>query len=361
VDQAGIVAVASAGNDDAKVEKAAFVPCVMGKVVCVGALNGVDGMNLPVPRGDSSYGQRVDVWAPGTGLQTMPTPDTDYTHTANLPDSANGTSPAAAFVSGLVADVRAIAPQLTPGQVVSDVLKAAVCKTGHTARLGGGDCQPSQDSSVNANGYIDALDAVRRARSLAGRLHLAPCSGGWEADEASPAHDSASTAVNLTAVRAQLGSTTVYTGTTGDLSIHALTPGQASDPDWYRLTFEWHPGDPLAFYTRVTVSVPDPQAGSLAIKLYERDPINPSALQPVTPTFASPSGMSGLAESVAILRTNWTYYAVVDTANTPIEDDNCYSQLRIEVNDPAPVPCDSSTPGCQTFRPRVWLPVIGRS
>jgi hypothetical protein len=192
--------------------------------------------------------------------------------TANHAPAVGGASPATAFVSGLAADVRSIAPAMSPS-LVRGVLFLAACRKGNTLRADGTNCTPSADARVNVatnfagigglgGGYIDALDALRWARLNAARPHLAPCTGGWDANErtANPAHDSALAALDLGALNAQTGSTVEYRGS-GDLSIHALTRGRGSDQDWYQFSFnraprKLRPTAPRAIATARTAALP---------------------------------------------------------------------------------------------------------
>jgi hypothetical protein len=166
----GVVVVASAGNDGKDAANAKVVPCIWPGVICVGNLMTGGGDLSPSP--NSNFGAALDLWAPGTSLATFETPAPKST-------STSGTSPAAAFTSGVVSIVRSVAPNLSGAQV-RQLLDDAVCRTGHTVRVDGSSCTPSADARVDANGYLDVLDALHRARVAANLPSLTGCTGGWD-------------------------------------------------------------------------------------------------------------------------------------------------------------------------------------
>jgi hypothetical protein len=143
------VFVASAGNDGRPVDDdGGWVrPCTLGPVICVGALaDGTTsrwfGTSPTPPAPASNYGSRVDVFAP-QGIPVMSYPNLG-TNTP-VPQVFGATSSAAPVVSGVVAMMKAINPDLGPLQV-RQILR-------DTAHPGVGDAPRA----------LDALAAVRAA------------------------------------------------------------------------------------------------------------------------------------------------------------------------------------------------------
>jgi hypothetical protein len=134
---AGIIMVASAGNDGKNVDTEYYHPCNYDGVICVGALNNYKN----TPQGYSNYGGSVDIWAP-TDIPVMP-------NGSNIVagNSFSGTSASAPFVAGIAAMMRAINPTLT-GDQVSGILRDTAWKD-------------SGDSKVSH--YVNALEAIKRA------------------------------------------------------------------------------------------------------------------------------------------------------------------------------------------------------
>jgi hypothetical protein len=115
----GVVVVAGAGNSG-DVGEGILAPACASKAVAVGA---VDKNN--VRPSWSSYGQAIDVVAPGVQvLSTYPCsalgicPDPGYL-------SANGTSMASPSVAGVAALIRGEHPELTPAEVVQTIKNTA--------------------------------------------------------------------------------------------------------------------------------------------------------------------------------------------------------------------------------------------
>ncbi len=113
-------------------------PCVMTRVICVGALN--DNALTKVNYSNSGVG--VDLYAP-TNIPVMSTPDVN--DAGYGPQTFSGTSASAPFVSGIAAMMKALNPGLSSDQA-ADILRS----TGHIG-------------TAPVNRAVDALAAVRRA------------------------------------------------------------------------------------------------------------------------------------------------------------------------------------------------------
>jgi len=342
---AGVVLVASAGNNNEDVSDVKMIPCTLGHVVCVGAL--APGSAAPAAASqsnggfDSAYGASVNIWAPGVSLQSMPDPVSDPTGSKNNPNIVSGSSPAAAFITGLVADVRSIAPALSPAQVRS-LLFNATCQANHRGRVDSTGCATSADAKVAAAGYVDALQTIRSARVYASKPTLSPCTGGWGVDEQGTPNDVAVNATNIGKVRALPVNSISFQGN-GDLAIHELTLLQSSVPDWYEFSFNRQPGDPAGLHVEVDVPVQDSSAGSLSINLFEEGATK--GVYKVIPLLLSqPSSITGTATAWAIMSTNRTYLIQVNTTSNPQLDDNCYSGVTVKTGDVAPEPCSVFNP-----------------
>jgi hypothetical protein len=110
----GLIMVTGAGNDGKELPDFVTFPATRTPgVITVGALdtNADPNLNYNVPRGDSNYGSSVDVWAPGTNLQTVPTPGGGTFSTFNQ------TSAAAPFVAGIAALMKSANPSLRPPDI----------------------------------------------------------------------------------------------------------------------------------------------------------------------------------------------------------------------------------------------------
>jgi len=141
---AGIVVVASAGNDGANRDQVPSYPASSnaGGVIGVGASTADHGLAH-----FSGWGPRtVDLAAPGEAIIS--------TATGGGYALNSGTSPAAAHVSGAVALLAAARPHATAAQ-----LRAAI--------LGGTDAL-SHDASMVSGGELDATRAVRRLMPSSG-------------------------------------------------------------------------------------------------------------------------------------------------------------------------------------------------
>ncbi len=100
----GALVVAAAGNDNHNLETTMHYPGNYENVLCVGSTDGSDNKSS-----FSNYGRRVDVWAPGSGIQCVLSPNT-Y-------GNMDGTSFSCPIVSGLCGLVRSLHPDWTPKMV----------------------------------------------------------------------------------------------------------------------------------------------------------------------------------------------------------------------------------------------------
>jgi hypothetical protein len=175
---AGVLVVAAAGNDNVDVAENQVWPCILGPVLCIGAL--ADGTNTPIWYSN----QGGLLWAP-TNILTM-----GDDAVAGLAVHG-GTSASAPFASGVAAMMKAMDPTLAPGDLVSLLLSTA--------------WKDSPDPAVKA--YVNAYRAV----SAAGENRLP--ADRFEANE------TAATAKPL-----------------GPGSYPGLTIGTSADVDQYRIT-----------------------------------------------------------------------------------------------------------------------------
>ena len=137
---AGIVLVASAGNDTLDVDTNRYEPCVIPGVICVGALESW----VNTAKDYSNFGASVDIWAP-TDVTAMPNGDSPNALTTH-----GGTSAASPLVAGVAAMMKAANPALT-SEDVRTILRNTAWKRGATN---------SRDPKVQGAGYLDAYTAV---------------------------------------------------------------------------------------------------------------------------------------------------------------------------------------------------------
>lgn len=157
--EAGIIVVASAGNDDTT---SPGFPASYATVLSVGA-TGFDGDKAYY----SNYGLTIDLVAPGgDGINHILSTDVD--DIPNPPEAAyagrSGTSMAAPHVSGMMALMKAVYPELT-AEIVRDLL--------HDTQLTQ-DIGDSGFDSLYGFGLADALKAVEIAQQLASGAPLLP-------------------------------------------------------------------------------------------------------------------------------------------------------------------------------------------
>jgi subtilisin family serine protease len=122
----GVVVVVGAGNDDTNASNT-LLPNIEG-VITVGASDRYDARWTSSSAG-SSYGSNLELFAPGKSIRVA----TVSSNTAM--DSATGTSFAAPFVAGVVAQYLQVNPTATPAQVFSWVVSSAT--TGVLSNIGG--------------------------------------------------------------------------------------------------------------------------------------------------------------------------------------------------------------------------------
>lgn len=114
-----VILVAAAGNDGCD---CMVYPARYPEVVGVGAVT-----SAGLAASFSSYGTSLDVLAPGSGIRTTAWSAASPTNTYNA--NVAGTSFAAPFVSGLLANAVAIQPNATWGELVHTMLSQADHKT----------------------------------------------------------------------------------------------------------------------------------------------------------------------------------------------------------------------------------------
>lgn len=106
---AGIIVVAAAGNDGCE---CIVYPANYPEVLAVGAINSSDQ-----PASFSSYGQNLDILAPGTNMTSTNWQSTNGT--SAYVSGINGTSFAAPFVGGLLTRLKSQQPSATPLQLIA--------------------------------------------------------------------------------------------------------------------------------------------------------------------------------------------------------------------------------------------------
>jgi subtilisin family serine protease len=179
----GVPVVASAGNvlsreslppvirdivnvGERRSDRWQFVPCVIEGVICVGAA-AAEGAHENL----EFYGSAVDLWAPDSSAYAAPPTSTRRApaveHVMVCPSGA--TSGAAAYVSGLIALVQAVAPALDP-RASAEVRADA----SSLSRLPGRVRELLQGSAHAAVGDRGLLVHPRRAIEAAARLRGAP-------------------------------------------------------------------------------------------------------------------------------------------------------------------------------------------
>ena len=211
----GTTVIAAAGNANTS---ATFMPAAAPGVIGVAATDQNRGK-----ASFSNYGSYVDVAAPGVNIAS--------TYPGNRYVGMNGTSMASPHVAGVVALMVAAAPAITPDQVEQALTSSAT-------DLG----VPGRDDYFGS-GQVDALNAVRAARALAGPPRRScgrrpprgsgrrpPSPAGVKLSWASPVDDGGA-AVTSYRVSAYRGATVVRSvvvnGSTTSTTLTGLTNGTA--------------------------------------------------------------------------------------------------------------------------------------
>jgi len=192
-----IVTVVSAGNETLNLDSITYLPCETSWTLCVGALS---SFQIDHAASFSNYGSKVDIWAPGQGI--------DVTHypghmTPGILPQFSGTSAAAPYIAGIVTLMKAVDLSVDYGKAGKALQNTA---------------NSSTDSKVKP-GYVNAyaaLKAISAGRPL-----------GKDSQEP---NDTAASAYHLS------GNTAVITGT--------IAPG---DHDYYAFN--------TTDYTVVTISL----------------------------------------------------------------------------------------------------------
>lgn len=140
---AGIILVASAGNDAIDVDANNVLPCCIGGVICVGALDSYNFNAISY----SNFGASVDIWA-DTNIPAMPNGGSP-----NALTTAGGTSASSPLVAGVAMMMKRIDPALNSDHI-KGILQDTAFKMG---------AFQSTDPKVSPVGYMDAYRAVMRA------------------------------------------------------------------------------------------------------------------------------------------------------------------------------------------------------
>jgi hypothetical protein len=228
--------------------------------------------------------------------------------------------------------------------------------------VGGGNCTPppAGDHADQVGGYVDVLDALRRARDLAGKPDLTPCTGGWDATETGAGGGDQSPSspnqfpgqpIPLTAAA------NVYPSS--DLTIHALPQAGPADADWFSFTlappqqgqWDWWYGD-------VTLNVPDTQYADLQVQLFAPNKNNPSNPTLIQPAFSQDSSQ-GTAWVRAPFQLGQTYLIQVSGVNPG--DSNCYDNLTLRMLPDLKAPNPNSIPGRAFALPQAGRRAVLRS
>jgi Subtilase family len=310
-----------------------FIPCRLVDVTCVGSL-GPDPSRSPDP--SDPFGSGIDVWAPGQFLVGTPNPTSAGTTTA-----VSGTSPAAAFVSGVVALMKAAAPGIDRAAVETLLIETSVSITTPGCIV---------KTSGACTGFVDAFQAVHDAAGLE-----LSCTG-WDEDPG-PADDSPTTATAMS----PSGPIPFTPGTVislgGDRGVHA----QPSDQDWYSFSVDPPPSGGSVLL-RLDLSVPAPAFGVLQMEVFRRNPLTGA---PVLIGSDTTSG-DGTATLEGAFFSTGDYRIRVSAVSPTASNDNCYGDTlsltvvgagpvadRFEVNDDASSSSDlaaaSPDPGAPRF------------
>lgn len=162
---AGVVIVASAGNDTKNVRADNFYhPCIIDQVICVGAL----GNNVSTPINYSNFGAGL-VWA-STNIFASPDPEFG----AGFIPNHSGTSAAAPFVAGIVAMMKAIDPSLNASRTVQILRDTAFTDSSNpwvTHMVNALKAVQSVSNGVLPPDALESNDTAAEARPLASGLN----------------------------------------------------------------------------------------------------------------------------------------------------------------------------------------------
>jgi hypothetical protein len=192
----GVIVVAASGNDGCD---CISYPANYPEVVAVGALDESNNRAY-----FSSYGDNLDILAPGTNLYTASWSPSNQT--TGYAGGISGTSLATPIVSGLLTSLTGVYPDLAPSEIVAII-------TENTNRLSMASDMPW--SATLGHGTIDSYKALQRpllAQSPAIRYGFAPISHG----------DGLSSSTNYEPITAK--------------SLHACEAGQYGSTKVYKLT-----------------------------------------------------------------------------------------------------------------------------
>ena len=151
------IVVVTAGNSGWDVDDEYVLPCRYSGTLCVG------GVDFNTKKASSNYGGSVDIWAPYNGINTTPNPDTTDPFVG-----FGGTCGSAPYVSGIIAMMKKIDPNLSCSQV-----KSLLASTSNS----------STDSKVKNKGYIDAYAAIKAVATSKGYL---PKGDSYEPNDTEP-------------------------------------------------------------------------------------------------------------------------------------------------------------------------------
>jgi uncharacterized repeat protein (TIGR01451 family) len=157
---AGIVVVASAGNEGSNCNTVMYPPAIYDAAFSVGATDSNDNIAGFSSRGpvtvDSSNRRKPDVSAPGVGVRSSRR-DGGYT-------SMQGTSMAGPHVAGTVALLWSAAPCLIGDVDGTEWIVAHTARPRTTTQTCGGDSPGDVPNNVYGWGIVDALAAVKASR-----------------------------------------------------------------------------------------------------------------------------------------------------------------------------------------------------
>jgi hypothetical protein len=217
---AGVSLVASAGNGmgpipDSDISDFDIIPASLPGVIAVGAMD----TNY---NNTEFFGRRVDVWAMMPVRAWWPDEDADDCGDGLVIDDFGQTSGGSAFVAGIVALMRALNPDLTPGEI------RAIFRD-----------MPPGPTDERVRHALDAYAAVRTAGTRVGLPDLQLLSPGLGFDESFPVglscpglwppHSHSSDDTPATANSLQLGAN-LFT----DRGIHPFFAGAGQEADVYR-------------------------------------------------------------------------------------------------------------------------------